>query len=454
MELLIPSAETLLAHRKAGPRYTSYPTAPRWREDFPEAAFHAGLSAVPTPASVYVHVPFCREQCSFCGCNMVVAGRREPGHRYLDALERQVRELPLPAARIDVVRVHLGGGTPTWFTADELARLYAILDTRFRPVPGAEISVEADPEVTTDAQVAALAGLGVNRLSMGVQSFDPTVLAAVNRPQQQHRVFEIAAQSRALGMHSMNLDLMYGLPHQTPDRFEATLRRTLEIRPDRLAIFGYAHLPWLKPHMRKIDGSALPDALGRVELFLLAHRLLTAEGYLPIGIDHFALPDDELSVAWDEHRLHRNFMGYTTLPDVPVIGLGMSGISELPDRYIQQKAKLAHWWRAVETGESVVEKGILLTAEDQLRRDVINRVMCQLEVRWDEVDAAFGIDSRAHFAGELAALADMEAEGLVTRARDALRVTPTGRLLTRNVAMAFDPSLRHEADGPRFSQTV
>ena len=454
MELLVPDAALLQKHSTQGPRYTSYPTAPQWTEDFPDAAFDAGLRGIDAPASVYVHVPFCREQCTFCGCNMVVAGRREPGHRYLDALEKQVQGLPLAADTVDVVRIHLGGGTPTWFAEAELERLYGILHARFRPVPGAEISVEADPEVTTDAQVDVLAALGVNRLSMGVQSFDPVVLAAVNRPQDPRRVFEISARSRGHGMHSMNLDLMYGLPHQTPARFEHTLRRTLEMRPDRLAIFGYAHLPWLKPHMKRIDAGALPTPVERVELFLLAHRLLTAEGYLPIGIDHFALADDELAVAWQERRLHRNFMGYTTLPDVPLIGLGMSAISELPDRYIQQKTRLSQWWRAVEAGERVIEKGGFVTAEDRLRRDVINGIMCNLEVRFGAIEARHGVAFSQHFAAELDAVRALEDEGLVTVEPDALRVTATGRLLTRNVAMLFDAHLAPRADGPRYSQTV
>lgn len=454
MDLLVPSAEVLQKHSKQGPRYTSYPTAPHWSEGFADAAFDAGLRAIDKPASVYVHIPFCREQCTFCGCNMVVAGRREPGHRYLDALEKQVQGLPLASEQIDVVRIHLGGGTPTWFAPAELERLYGILHARFRPVDGAEVSVEADPEVTTDEQVDVLAGLGVNRLSMGVQSFDPVVLGAVNRPQDPHRVFEISERSRSHGMHSMNLDLMYGLPHQTPQRFESTLRRTLQMRPDRLAIFGYAHLPWLKPHMKRIDGDALPSPLERVELFLLAHRLLTAEGYLPIGIDHFALADDELAVAWSEKRLHRNFMGYTTLPDVPLIGLGMSGITELPDRYIQQKTKLSQWWKAVESGTSVIEKGGFVSAEDRLRRDVINRIMCNLEVPFAAVEAAHGIEFRVHFARELEGVAALVDEGLVTLDADALRVTAMGRLLTRNVAMLFDTYLKPRADGPRYSQTV
>jgi oxygen-independent coproporphyrinogen III oxidase len=455
VDLTVPSAELLLRHSKAGPRYTSYPTVPVWKEDFADADYEAGLRSARLPASVYVHIPFCKEQCTFCGCNMVVSGRREPGTRYLAALEQQINALPLPAEKVDVVRIHLGGGTPTWLSVAELEQLYAMLYRRFRPVDGAEISVEADPEVTTDAQVEAMAALGVNRLSMGVQSFDPVVLAAVNRPQEAQRVFEITERSRALGMHSMNLDLIYGLPHQTPERFGETLRRTLEMRPDRLAVFGYAHVPWLKPHQNKLDPAAIPTPLQRVELFLLAHEMLTERGYLPIGLDHFALPDDELSVAWRERRLHRNFMGYTTMRDVPVIGLGMSAISELPDQYMQQTVRLSRWWNAVEKGESVVEKGCHVTAEDRLRRDVINGLMCNLEVRFSVIEERWGVNFKDHFADALAALEGMQEEGLVEVSDEAVTVTSSGRLLVRNVAMPFDAHLkRRSGDGPRFSQTV
>jgi oxygen-independent coproporphyrinogen-3 oxidase len=299
-----------------------------------------------------------------------------------------------------------------------------------------------------------MASFGVNRLSMGVQSFDPVVLAAVNRPQEAARVFEITERSRALGMHSMNLDLIYGLPHQTPKRFGETLRRTLEMRPDRLAVFGYAHVPWLKPHQKKLDPAAIPTPLQRVELFLLAHEMLTERGYLPIGLDHFALPDDELSVAWRERRLHRNFMGYTTMRDVPVIGLGMSAITELPDQYVQQTVRLSRWWKAVENRESVVEKGCHLTVEDRLRRDVINSLMCNLEVRFSVIEERWGVHFKEHFAEALAALESMQEEGLVEVTDDAVTVTSSGRLLVRNVAMPFDAHLKRPGSGPRFSQTV
>jgi oxygen-independent coproporphyrinogen-3 oxidase len=450
-----PTPELLLSHAKAGPRYTSYPTAPEWTAEFREEEFHAALGKVTGTASVYVHIPFCKQQCTFCGCNMVVAGRREPGDRYLDALERQVGALPLAHAKTPVSRIHLGGGTPTWLDCAQLERLYSILFSRFTPTAGAELSVEADPEVTTDAQVDTLARLGVNRFSMGVQSFDPTVLAAVNRPQEHTRVHAIMDQARGFGMSSHNLDLMYGLPLQTLASFRDTLEKTLLMRPDRLAIFGYAHVPWLKAHMKSIDGDALPGPVARMELFLLAHELLGEAGYQAIGMDHFALADDELVIAQGEGRLHRNFMGYTTEPDLELIGLGMSAISELSDCYVQQKSRLNQWWDAVEQQTAIVEKGCWLTAEDKLRREVINRLMCNLVLPYAEVEARHGIDFQAHFSDELAAMAAHEATGLVERHADKLVVTELGRLLMRNVCMDWDAHFANKKPGgPRFSQTV
>jgi oxygen-independent coproporphyrinogen-3 oxidase len=397
--------ELLLRYAGAGPRYTSYPTAPRWSEDYPLSAFHRGLRAF---------------------------------------------------QQIDISRVHLGGGTPTWLDLEQLARLYEILYSRFRPVPGAEISVEADPEVTTSEQLAALSALGVNRMSFGGQSFDPVVLKSVNRPQERDRIRQLVVQSRELGMGSLNLDLIYGLPHQSAERFGRTLDEVISLRPDRLAVFGYAYLPWLKPHMKKIEAAALPGPLDRAGLYLLAQERLQAAGYRPIGLDHFALEDDELSLALEQEALHRNFMGYTTMADADLIGLGMSAISELGGEYVQQRVKLAQWWRAVEGDAPLIEKGCVPSAEDRLRKDVIYSLMCNLVLRPTDIEARHGVDSVHHFAPALAALVPMAEEGLVSVSPEEIRVTELGRLLVRNIAMAFDPHLQPTpvASGARYSQTV
>ena len=448
-----PTPELLLAHTRPGPRYTSYPTAPHWRRDFSETDRAAMVRGIGTPASVYVHVPFCREQCTFCGCHMVVGRHQVLGDRYLDALSHQIAALPLPEETLPVVRIHLGGGTPTWLDPAQLERLFGLLRRRFRPIEGAEISVEADPEITTDEQVDVLADLGVNRLSLGVQSFEPRVLAAVNRPQGASRVVAVLERARGHGMQGLNVDLMYGLPYQNMHTFSATLDRTLALRPDRLAVFGYAHVPWLKPHQRQLPEAALPGPVERTALFLHARDRLTEAGYQAIGMDHFALPGDELSVAQWEGRLHRNFMGYTTRPELELIGLGPSAISELRGGYVQDLPKLGPWWRAVETGGPLVERGCTLTEEDRLRRTVINELMCNFSVSWDRLASSHG-DVRARLAEEIGALAPLEADGLVERHPGGVRVTALGRYLVRNVAMVFDAHLAPVAGRPRYSQTV
>ncbi len=449
--------ELLLSWTRRGPRYTSYPTVPDWKEDLPDRVLFDAISEVDRSASVYVHVPFCREQCTFCGCTMVVAGRREPGHRYLAALEKQLAALRFKndADTLDVVRIHLGGGTPTWFSPDELHKLYRMLRSRFSPIQGAEISVEVDPDVTSDEHVDALAECGVTRLSIGVQSFDPKVLEAVNRPQSRERVAAVFEKARSHGMTGMNLDLIYGLPHQTPARFSATLAETLALRPDRLALFGYAHVPWLKPHQAKIDESALPGPVDRARLFLSARAALSAAGYVAIGMDHFALPDDELAEARRDGRLHRNFMGYTTHSELPLIGVGMSGISEFPDLYVQQRTKLSRWWKAVETSsEPLIEKATRVSASDRLRRDAIQALMCNLEVDLDAVAEAHGVDGTI-FDEQLARMDSLEADGLVQRDGRRLHVPEDRALLVRNVAMVLDPRMADPApNGPRYSSTV
>lgn len=454
-------ADLILRLQSRTPRYTSYPTAPAWRTDIPPSAEAVSLSKARSPASVYIHLPFCAEQCSFCACNMVVAGRRQAGRRYLNALDRQISALPLPHAQHDVLRIHLGGGTPTWFTPEELTMLCTMVRRRFSLVEGGEVDVEVDPEITTDPQIDALAALGVTRISMGVQSFDPGVLEAVGRPQRADRIAAILDRARKLGMKGLNIDLMYGLPRQDAEVFARDLDTTIALQPDRLAVFGYAHVPWLKPHQKRLEAYGLPTTAERLELFLMAQERLRAAGYQPVGFDHFARPEDSLAEAARRGRLHRNFMGYTTLPDVDVIGLGMSAISELHTGYFQQKTRLSTWWKAVEAGKPTLEKGILFTHEDRLRKDIIHRIMCNLAVDWTDVATRWNIDPLDHFADALAELRRLADFGLVELSPERLAVTEDGRLLVRRIASAFDAYLPHgdgtqarTGGGPRFSQLV
>lgn len=436
--------ERLLRLTRAGPRYTSYPTVPQWRTDFSDEEVDAGLCEVEGPVSVYVHVPFCKEQCWFCGCNQVVSRRQSAGDRYLDALQVQIEGLKLSSRRVPAQRVHLGGGTPTWLDSFQLGRLFGLLRQRFDILPGAEISVEADPDVTSDEQVGELLDLGVNRLSLGVQSFDPVVLRAINRPQDGQRVHGIMARCQQAGLRGLNIDLIYGLPHQTRTRFGRTLDEVIAIRPDRLAIYSYAHVPWMRPHQRRIDADALPDPHGRMTLYLDALERLSGAGYIPIGMDHFALPGDELVVAQRSGQLHRNFMGYTTVAGSDLIGLGVSAISELGDLYAQQQTHLGAWYRAIETDAPITQRGIRLTEEDRQRREIIRRLMC---------DFALPMSLAERFPDALEALTALEADGLVTNDGDALTVMPIGRLLIRNIAMAFDGHLGDDK-AARFSATV
>jgi len=453
-ELLSPELLPLIEART--PRYTSYPTAPVWSADVRTEDFDRCIEQVQAPAAVYVHLPFCAEQCSFCACNQVVAGRRQAGERYIAALETQIRGLALPQDPLPVQRIHLGGGTPTWHTVDELGRIFALLRERFELLPGADFDVEADPEITTDEQVDALASLGATRISMGVQSFDAGVLEAVGRPQRAERIGAILSRARSHGMRGLNIDLMYGLPRQGPEVFSRDLDQVIELRPDRLAIFGYAHVPWLKPHQKRLEAFGLTDTQTRLTLFLMAHQRLMAAGYWAIGFDHFALPGDEMAVAAREGRLHRNFMGYTTRPDVELIGLGTSAISEFQTGYFQQTANLAHWWKAIEQGKPTLEKGILLSADDRMRQDLIRSLMCNLRLDWQALATRWGIDPLVDLAVDLERLRPMQEQGLVEIDQAGLRVTTGGRLLVRNIASAFDAWLHRPGveAGPRFSVAV
>ena len=434
------SVEALAAHDRPGPRYTSYPTVPVWGP-LDASTVEDALQRLRSPAQLYVHVPFCREQCAFCGCNQVVAGQRAAGDRFLDALEIQLRRLP----RAEVGRIHLGGGTPTWLDLAQLERLWTLLRQRFTPTAGAELSIEADPEVTTTDQLRALTRWGFRRLSLGVQSFDPRVLEAVDRPQLNVRVGELLRFVRDRGWRGLNLDLMYGLPRQTLDSFEATLREAVELRPDRLAVFGYAHVPWLRRHQRRIDESELPDVRERGACVLAAQRILQDAGYVPIGFDHFALPDDELA----QGPRSRGFMGYSVRGG-DLVGVGPSAISDVAGVMWQDEPGLGAWMRKLRSDEPLVVRGWVRDREDALREAVISGLMCDLEVDVEAVEAFWNIDLGDHFAEALETLHPLIDDGLVDVGLAHIRVTERGRPLTRLVARAFDS----RPSRARFSSTV
>ncbi|HET8734591.1 MAG TPA: oxygen-independent coproporphyrinogen III oxidase, partial [Anaeromyxobacteraceae bacterium] len=376
----IPSLDLIQKYDRPGPRYTSYPTAPEWSDAFKAGQFVQHLAradAEDGPLSIYVHLPFCREMCRFCGCNVVATHDRTRADAYLDVLEKEVALVTqhLPRRR-EVSQLHWGGGTPTFLDSRQLTRCHEIIARSFRFTPDAELAIEIDPAITTKAQIETLAGLGFNRISMGVQDFDAKVQEVVGRIQGEKETADLVEAARRNGFKGVNLDLIYGLPYQTPETWRDTLQRILAIHPDRLAVFGFAYVPWVKPHQRLLPQEALPKTEQRVELFLAAAEAFTGAGYRLIGLDHFALESDELARAQREGYLTRNFQGYTVRPATDTIAFGMSSISDIGGAYAQNSHRLKDWGDRVAAGILPVERGAAVTADDVLRRFVINRVMC------------------------------------------------------------------------------
>ncbi len=458
--ITIPSMDLVKKYDRPGPRYTSYPTAPEWSDAFKEPQYLAHLARADAqggPLSVYVHLPFCREMCRFCGCNVIATHDQTRADAYLDTLAKEValvaRHLP---HRRTVTQLHWGGGTPTFLDERQLARCHAIVAEHLQFAPDCEKAVEIDPAITTKSQVTLLAGLGFNRISMGVQDFTPVVQQAVGRIQGEKETADLVRHARELGFRGVNLDLMYGLPYQTLDAWQDTLQRILAIRPDRLAVFGYAHVPWAKPHQRLLPAAALPGTEQRVRLFLAAAEILGGAGYRQIGLDHFALESDELARAQEGGWLYRNFQGYTVRPADDTVAFGMTSISDIGGAYAQNAHKLKDWTDAVEAGRLPVERGAAMTADDVLRRFTINRVMCLFRIDLGEIQQKFGDLARRAIEQSMGGLEELVRDGLVTFDAQVLRVTPLGRLLVRNVAMMFDAYLpRHAKDKtPTFSRTV
>ncbi len=459
-DYLVPR-DILARYDVAGPRYTSYPTAPEWRADFGEAAAFAAIAAnnqerAGVPLSLYVHVPFCHKLCFFCGCNMLVTKKQDLVAKYLDAIEAEIARV---AARLDptreVVQIHWGGGTPTYLDPAQLERLFGALARHFKIRPDAEISLELHPAVTSFEQLATLRRLGFNRVSMGIQDFDEKVQETVNRIQPYEVTRDLIAECRRLGFLSVNTDLMYGLPHQTVEGFRATLAKVETLRPDRIALFNYAHVPWLKKHQSVFKEEWLPAPATKLEVFELAIRNLLGQGYRYIGMDHFAQPTDELTIAQADGSLRRNFMGYTTCADSDLYAFGPSSIADLDRAYLQNERNVNAYIELVGKQELPVVRGMDLTDDDRLRREVINRLFCLLRVDKADVGARFGIDFDTYFADALAALAPCAADGLVVLEPGFIHVTPRGQILLRNVAMVFDAYLaKTPPEARRFSRTV
>ena len=455
----IPSGDLLRKYDRPGPRYTSYPTAPEWSSDFGAAPYALHLARAERqggPLSLYVHLPFCREMCRFCGCNVIATHDRTRADAYLEVLEEEVALVAahLPTRR-KVSQLHWGGGTPTFLDEKQLVRCHEILTRHFALAKDAEQAIEVDPAVTTRSQIETLARLGFNRISMGVQDFDPRVQEVVGRIQGEAETAELVRAARENGFLGVNLDLIYGLPYQTKESWGRTLERILAIGPDRMAVFGFAYVPWAKPHQRLLPQEALPRAEERVELFLAAVEAFTAKGYRLIGLDHFATESDELARALEAGTLFRNFQGYTVRPADDTVAFGITSISDVGGAYAQNVHKLRDWTALVLERKLPVERGAALSNDDLMRRHAINQVMCQLRLDLRQIESRFGEDARAALEADLdGSREELEGDGLVTFDGDVLHVTPLGQLLVRNVAMIFDAYLKRASGKRQFSRTV
>lgn len=462
MHSLVLNPELLRRYDVAGPRYTSYPTADRFVEAFGEADYlqaleqrRDGVGAKAYPLSLYVHIPFCESLCYYCACNKIITKHHERGAEYLRYLEREVDLNIAHLGQGQVVsQLHLGGGSPTFLSDDELAQLMSMLRRNFQFAPGGEYSVEIDPRTVTRERLAALAEQGFNRLSFGVQDFEPAVQKAVHRIQPAEQVFDLVAASRELGFESVNVDLIYGLPMQTPETFERTLGQVVKLRPDRIALYAYAHLPERFKPQRRIHTQDLPPAASKLVMLSSAMRVLMDAGYVYVGMDHFALPTDALAVAKRQGRLHRNFQGYSTQPDCDLIALGVSSIGRVGPTFSQNVKTLDEYYDLLNQGRLPVARGMALTRDDLVRRTVIMALMCQGSVLFESVELSHLVDFKQYFAPEIKALEAMQEQGLLTMDDAGIHVTELGWFFVRGVAMVFDKYLQADKNRARFSKII
>jgi oxygen-independent coproporphyrinogen-3 oxidase len=455
-------AGLLRRYDRPGPRYTSYPTAPQFSPDFDESALREAVresngDPIPRLLSIYVHVPFCLSPCFYCGCNRIITRDRSRAETYL---ARLYREVDMTAAMFDrdreVIQLHFGGGTPNFLApaqlgdvVDTLRRQFQFADRRDR-----DLSIELDPRSISASDVGELAAIGFNRASLGVQDFDPAVQAAVNRVQTVEETLAIIDACRRHGLRSVNVDLIYGLPGQTPGGFARTLDTVIAARPDRIAVYSYAHLPEMFKPQRRIDTALLPTPDVKLALLGLAIERLMAAGYVYIGMDHFALPDDDLAQAQARGSLHRNFMGYTTHADSDLVGIGVSAISHVGASYSQNFRDLPSWEAALDAGRLPVFRGMRLSDDDELRADLIQHLMCQGEVPVSALERRYAIDFGDYFQDALVRLQPMIDDGLVRLEAGRILATSRGRLLLRNIAMCFDRYLDHPGAPAKFSRAI
>jgi oxygen-independent coproporphyrinogen-3 oxidase len=455
--MLSVDLEQIRKYNVPGPRYTSYPPAVHFK---PELSSQLVLNSLrennltTRDISLYFHIPFCRSLCWYCGCSTVITRNQSQSETYLDYLGKEMAMISrLTNPQRKVTQIHLGGGTPTFLTPDEIRQLDKTVRENFHVAPDAESSVEVDPRRLTLEHVQALRQAGHNRLSIGVQDIDPKVQAAINRIQPFELTWQTVEWARACGFHSISIDLIYGLPHQTVSSFATTLDRILTLQPDRLALFSYAHVPWIKPAQKLLKPEAMPAAETKFAIFKLAVERLTGEGYAYIGMDHFAKRGDELEIAQREGKLQRNFQGYSTRAGADIHAFGMTSISQTPDIYWQNEKLLKRYYDHLDTGELPVASGYVLSSDDRLRRDTIMRLMCDMKLDYPAMSQSLGVDFSNYFAREIAGLANLEHDGLIETERQGMRVTQSGRLLIRNIAMCFDAHVAAPREGV-YSRTI
>ncbi len=443
-----------------GPRYTSYPTADRFVEAFGSEIYQSwvarrNIGGIRRALSIYVHLPFCSTICFYCACNKVITRNRGKGEQYLEYLFREI-DLQGPLFRDDPVveQMHWGGGTPTFFTMPQLASLWGHLGRHFRMAPDGEYSIEIDPRSVDGEKIHALRDMGFNRISMGVQDFDPDVQRAVNRIQNEKQTLEVMATARDAGFASINVDLIYGLPRQTLETFGRTLDKVVVAQPDRIAIYNYAHLPTRFKPQRRIVDAELPSPDIKLKLIGLAAQRLGAAGYVYIGMDHFARPGDALALAQRDGRLHRNFQGYSTHADCDLIGLGVSSIGAIGPTYSQNHRDLDSYYDSLDHGLLPVARGMELSQDDLARRAVIQALTCQFRVSKESIGIAYLLDFDRYFAEEIADLRQLARDGLVELNGEWITVTPRGRMLVRNICMVFDRYLRREQETQRYSRVI
>ncbi|MFY9804174.1 MAG: oxygen-independent coproporphyrinogen III oxidase [Candidatus Acidiferrales bacterium] len=453
------SDATLEKYNRPGPRYTSYPTAPVWKDDFgPDdlETYYARAEKEATPLSLYMHIPFCESLCLFCACTVSIQKDKKVAIPYLDALKREIEHVGRHVSKKrQVIQFHWGGGTPTYLTPAQMEDLFGYTRERFSFSPDAEIGIEIDPRVTNREHLETLRRLGFNRLSMGIQDFQPKVQETIHRVQPYELTRDLIVAARELGFESLNVDLIYGLPHQTAESFKDTIDRTLTLLPDRVAMFSYAHVPWLKKQQGSFE-MYLPEGMEKFRIFRAGLERFLDAGYLYIGMDHFARPGDELATAQQNRTLHRNFQGYTTKAGADLYGMGVSAISSIGEAYAQNRREVPAYQETVDARGIATMRGYRLSKDDVLRRAVIGRLLCHTVIPKHEVEQEFGINFDEYFAPELQRLAEAREAGLVALDSAEIRVTPLGRIFIRNVAMTFDRYLPEQQmdKRPLFSKTL